>query len=313
MKKKIVTLVISIMTLTSILVGCGMEQHIDVGSNGKTDATVYYYYTDEELKSNDINLDNVTYVGKKNYKNTEYSVYESKDNKETDTKEIEDIMTKNGFYYSYQETDSSESDSIIGAINPFIVTVSFPSEITKSNGEIDASGKNVTFDMKKIYDEDEMYAYNEEYCKTKKAELKGLKCTEKLQYVKKKNYKIKGFTEISKVKVNGEDKENIEKVSLKNGKNEVEIENKAGVIKYKLLVDNQDPTVKGIKDKGTYKSKVVIKASDKYSGIKEASIDGKKITVSKIKKGYTVKGKGSHIFYIKDKAENSKVINFVIK
>ena len=70
--------------------------------------------------------------------------------------------------------------------------------------------------------------------------------------------------------------------------------------------------VKGVKNNKTYKTKVKFKVSDK-SGIKKVTLNGKKISVAKAKKGYTVKKKKSYTLKVWDKAGNVRVVKFKIK
>ena len=71
--------------------------------------------------------------------------------------------------------------------------------------------------------------------------------------------------------------------------------------------DTKKPTVKGVKNKKTYKKAVKIKFSD-VSGIKKATLNGKKI-----KSGKKVKKKGKYTLIIIDKAGNKIKIKFRIK
>jgi hypothetical protein len=83
-------------------------------------------------------------------------------------------------------------------------------------------------------------------------------------------------------------------------------------IKVKGL-DNTKPTVSGVKNKKTYTKAVTIKASDKGSGLKSATLNGKKIKVSKLKSGYKVSKAGTYTLKVTDKAGNTKTIKFTIK
>lgn len=71
--------------------------------------------------------------------------------------------------------------------------------------------------------------------------------------------------------------------------------------------DKKKPTVKGVKNKKTYKRKVKIKFSDK-SGIKKATLNGKKI-----KSGKKVSKNGKYKLIVIDKVGNKRVIKFRIK
>ncbi|MDD6070557.1 MAG: hypothetical protein PUC12_07040 [Clostridiales bacterium] len=76
--------------------------------------------------------------------------------------------------------------------------------------------------------------------------------------------------------------------------------------------DTKKPTVKGVKNNKTYKKSVKFKVSDK-SGIKKVTLNKKKIKVSKAKKGYTVKKKGTYTLKVWDKAGNVRTVKFKIK
>lgn len=73
-------------------------------------------------------------------------------------------------------------------------------------------------------------------------------------------------------------------------------------------IDKIKPTVKGVKNKKTYKKSVTIKFSDKQSGIKKAILNGKKI-----KSGKKVKKNGKYTLKVYDKAGNCATIKFTVK
>lgn len=78
---------------------------------------------------------------------------------------------------------------------------------------------------------------------------------------------------------------------------------------YKVTgIDTTKPTVKGVKNKKSYKKPVTIKFSDKSSGIKKATLNGKKI-----KSGKKVKKAGSYTLKVWDKAGNCRIVKFKIK
>jgi hypothetical protein len=73
-------------------------------------------------------------------------------------------------------------------------------------------------------------------------------------------------------------------------------------------IDTTKPTVSGVKNGKTYKKAVTIKFSDKGSGIKSATLNGKKI-----KTGKKVSANGTYKLVVTDKAGNKKTIKFTIK
>lgn len=72
--------------------------------------------------------------------------------------------------------------------------------------------------------------------------------------------------------------------------------------------DKTKPTVKGVKKNKIYKKAVIIKFSDKQSGIKKATLNGKKI-----KNGKKVKKNGKYTLKVYDKAGNCTTVKFLVK
>jgi hypothetical protein len=78
---------------------------------------------------------------------------------------------------------------------------------------------------------------------------------------------------------------------------------------YKVTgIDTTKPTVSGVQNGKTYKKAVTIKFSDKGSGIKSATLNGKKI-----KTGKKVSANGTYKLVVTDKAGNKKTVKFTIK
>ena len=73
-------------------------------------------------------------------------------------------------------------------------------------------------------------------------------------------------------------------------------------------LDKKKPVVTGVKNKKTYKKTVTIKFSDKQTGIKSATLNGKKIKNKK-----KVSKNGSYSLVVRDKAGNKTTIKFKIK
>lgn len=100
-------------------------------------------------------------------------------------------------------------------------------------------------------------------------------------------------------------------VATKNGTYTAGIETGVGLKVYRTFkvtgVDTTKPTVKGVKNGKAYKQ-VTIKFSDKGSGIKKATLNGKTI-----KTGTKVGEKGKYTLKVWDKAGNLQVITFQIK
>ena len=307
MKKKIVALTLVLMTVLGSFAGCGTENHIDVKADGTVKETSYYYYTDEDIKSGmSKNESNGKYVGKKTYNGVEYSVYKAKGN-DTD-KELVQRMKPNGFYYTYVNEVDSQSKALANSLSPCIFTVTFPNKVTETNGTISEDGKSVTFDLTKFFNADEMYAYNEDYVKTKQAELIGIDRV----YTNKKTLKIHGFSEIKGVELNGKDLGVTDTVTFHKGLNTVRITNEACTVKRFVRVDTDKPVL-NVKDKKTYKRNKVLKVKDKYSGIKEATVNGVALNKKQIKKGYKLTSIGETRIVVTDKAGNTKTVIITVK
>ena len=77
---------------------------------------------------------------------------------------------------------------------------------------------------------------------------------------------------------------------------------------FKYIIDKTGPKVHGIKDGKTYKDSVKFKFSDKLSGIKSATLDGKEI-----ENHWMCDKKGKHVLKVWDKSGNKTVVKFTIK
>jgi hypothetical protein len=75
-----------------------------------------------------------------------------------------------------------------------------------------------------------------------------------------------------------------------------------------VYADKVKPKVSGVKNGATYKKAVTVKFSDAETGVKSATLNGKKI-----KSGKKVSAKGSYTLIVTDKAGNKKTVKFKIK
>lgn len=314
--------------------GCGLTEEVVIDKNNKATVTVAYLFTEEEynaMKENatenfdDGILGTVTIDGILYYKLGE--------TEKTTAKALCDNnieISANGFYADSSikdaETnpnkennankdftmDTSELDKQLEEIRPVQLVFTFPSEITKTNGQLSEDKKTVTFiqDNKNT----EFYAYTDKFKATKKAEIEGYKTT-KINYVKAKKKKIQinslyGFKKINidKKAVSVGKKTKTKKVTLQEGKHNIELTAPTGKTNYKIYVDGTAPKVTGVANNKTYKKAVTIKFSDKVSGVKKATLNGKTIKTNK-----KVVKKGSYTLVVVDKAGNKKTVKFKIK
>jgi hypothetical protein len=96
----------------------------------------------------------------------------------------------------------------------------------------------------------------------------------------------------------------------KAGRYTITVKDKAGnKATYKLTIDKTKPTVKGVKNNGSYNKAVTIKFSDNKngSGIKKATLNGKTI-----KSGKKVSANGTYTLNVTDKAGNKTTVKFTI-
>jgi hypothetical protein len=87
-----------------------------------------------------------------------------------------------------------------------------------------------------------------------------------------------------------------------------DIEENNTVLVKNVYADKVKPKVSGVKNGATYKKAVTVKFSDAETGVKSATLNGKKI-----KSGKKVSAKGSYTLIVTDKAGNKKTVKFKIK
>jgi hypothetical protein len=78
-------------------------------------------------------------------------------------------------------------------------------------------------------------------------------------------------------------------------------------------LDSTAPTVSGVKQETKYYKAVTIKVSDKESGVNTVLLNGTKMDVSEMQKGYTINKDGVYFLTVTDKCANSKMIVFTVK
>lgn len=180
MKRKLCML-LSVVMVLCICSGCGVVQKfkIDKKGNAKTCSEVYLT-KDEEPEDgvtttiNDVEITEDNYKGKKKVNGVTYSVYAGKWEKmgaEDDDIESYITCTKTKFIMDIPASmeDESSEDSGIGAamletmskgFDFYKIKVTFPKEITKTNGKLSKDKKTVTFDLlDAIQNNVKLYAY----------------------------------------------------------------------------------------------------------------------------------------------------------
>ena len=197
----------------------------------------------------------------------------------------------------------------LSGLDAYDIRVKFPFVVAKTNGTLQADGQTVVFDILKLYQSgtERIYAMSQSAVeKEGKIEISGVK--DKKAY--KKNVKLTVSTGgvITSFKVNGKAQTEDSYTTTKDGAYKAEIETAAGTKQTVIFcVDRKKPTT-NVKNNKVYKKNLKITFQDKVSGIKKATLNGKKI-----KSGKTIKKNGTYTLKIVDKAGNVKKVKFKIQ
>ncbi len=187
--------------------------------------------------------------------------------------------------------------------------VKMPYEIEKTNGKVAADGKTVTFTVDSKFSDDAIYAYTKAPDTKNDAEKSKISVSGvKGSYIVKSKIKVTADEKIKSFKLNGKKQTKYSVKITKDGKYKVVVKTADETFKKTYIRDTKAPTVKGVSDGKTYKKTVTINFSDATSGIKSATLNGKKIS-----SGKKVKKSGTYTLVVTDKAGNKKTVKFTIK
>lgn len=187
-------------------------------------------------------------------------------------------------------------------------TITFPYTVEDTNGVLQEDGKTVVWGAEQLSGQGEsrLYATFGEQDSKKAPKFKGAKNGKYYNSVIALN--VDSDNLIDQVKVNGKkyvsdyfsisSEGSYEVVATDKNKNKSTI---------KFQIDMTKPSLKGVKDKKTYTKPVIVKFSDKGSGIKKATLNGKKIS-----SGKKITKKGSYTLKLTDRAGNIKTAQFKI-
>ena len=188
-----------------------------------------------------------------------------------------------------------------------IFSLTFPTEVKSTNGKLNKTKKKVTWNLNSYKKGLLLYA---DCNKKAPITISGVKNNNTY----KKNVVIK-FSSKDGIKSAYLNKKKIKSGNkvTKDGKYTLTITSKTGLTrKVKFVVDKTKPSIKGVKNKNTYKKTVTLKFADKTSGLKSVKVNKKKITAKKYKSGYKIKKNGKYTVSVVDKAGNTKTISFRI-
>lgn len=327
------------LVLIMLVTGCGSTADIYFDKYGNAIVTYEYYMTEKEYKENfvDYNLTVYTFDRSEITRNTPYT----KKTRGGQTYYVYTFHYKepigNGYTYlnirKYGKVPTQEL-----AINGCLIdtswkslsrkkfakdvfadlTITFKEPIVSSNGVISNKGYTVSWTRDDMINCDFLYAYSKSYLQSRvpfsfllynKKNLYTAKDTERLII-----YSIIPFKHIYDNNVDilpygkcvYKDGVYWFKYKYGLGKHNIEAENKVGSVSYKLTVDYTNPKV--FVRMNRKQTKATITYSDTGSGIKSATVNGRRIH-----SGYTIKDSGKYVLIVQDKAYHKIVEEFYVK
>lgn len=314
-----------------LLTGCSMEQKVTINADLSSVTVMDSYTTPAEEKdilkslgapdsasyAEMMKESGFTFVGTKTIDGTQYNQYTvTSNNTAQDTKDMFVELTNQKAVMDVSSQSETQSQNVSGTTSMNYsemgfcnMIITYPFKVAKTNGTLQADGYTVVFDVKQMQIQKVPRAYAisvSGLAESDKITIKGVKNNKAY----KKNVEVKVSSEgtISSFKVNGVDQMTNSFYAKKNGKYQIDIETAFGQKKsLTFFVDRKKPTT-NIKNKKTYKKTVKITFKDKISGVKKATLNGKKI-----KSGKKVKKNGNYTLKIYDKAGNVKTVKFTIK
>lgn len=188
------------------------------------------------------------------------------------------------------------------------MTIAFPYAVIDTNGVVQEDGKTVVWDGKQESQDSSprMYASFAKQDSKQAPKFDGVKSGK--SYNTAVAVKVVSDNLLDYVAVDGEKYESdYLSISEEGVYQVVAVDKNKNQKTVKFRVDMTKPQVKGIKNNKTYKRAVVVKFSDKGSGMKKATLNGKKVS-----SGVKVSKKGSYTLKVTDRAGNSKTVKFKI-
>lgn len=316
-------LTVTMLMMILMLTGCDYEQDIVINSDltSLTNANIWTTEEDEQILYTQLKLDSAyssfkefmeesgfVYKGKEQRKNEEHNYYNL--NVTKNASETKAMFTELTTEYMVYDNNGTEGDGFIASDANYyddniklITNITFPFNVAMTNGELQPDGRTVSFDMSTLH---KIYAFSA----TALNEANNIKVTgvkNNKAYKKPITITVETPNLVDYIKLNGKEVDtNIIEV-LSDGKYTLEVKSLTGAVKsYKFCIDGKKPTT-NIKNNKTYKKAVKITFKDKLSGIKKATLNGKKIKNNK-----KVSKNGKYTLKITDKAGNKKTIKFKI-
>lgn len=317
MKKKIVVAMLTVVLMLATLCGCSGDVTMNIEENGSGTLQSVIMIEKEYLKDGNITLDpeytwqDVT-VGGKAYKKGTRNITFSDVTKIKDMDTAQIAFNSNYFFMKNKTATESVNSSSEEEMKKYFkqtYTFTFPYEVKKTNGTLQADNKTVVWDNDKIYKNYNCWAVFTD------APLDSSIAAPKLTGAKNNGYYRKNITVkatsdtvIDRFVVNGKMIGTNNFTFVKEGKKIVScIDVNGKSTKITFVIDKTKPVVKGVVNGKTYTSAKQIKFSDKF-GVKSATLNGKKFS-----SGSKVSKKGTYRLVVTDKAGNQNIVKFKIK
>lgn len=337
MKKNLV-LSITLLLATLFLCSCGYEEKFTLNKSGTATMMLNVYTTAEEENlllqelakeyeysgtfADFMQLMEFVPSGQQNLNGKSHNKYYIKD--KCTKKEVSELFIVNDSkqsVYNIAVTEEAKelSDQLIAELgiptdtqvdlsnlDRYRLSIKYPFKVYKTNGSKQSDGYTVVYDLSKLK-ADRIYAVsNSKTYKNKSCKIEGVQ--NKAYYNKNKKVSLQSDGVITEFRVNGNAQEKNSFTAKKDGKYKLTIKLASQASKkLSFTIDKTKPKT-NIKNNQTYKGKVKISCSDKTSGIKKITLNGKKISNNKV-----VKKKGDYKLQITDKAGNKRTVNFKIK
>lgn len=325
--KRILEILVAVMMLV-LFAGCGVEESITIQKDFSSRISVKYYTTSQEEAAVEEALDGVayeqlmqetgcTYLGKEELEGVEHNVYQiTQKMSKADTRDSFAVLNKHQAVLGMDDLQEM-SDELLGGeefpenlnflrTSHIALKIKYPFPVYKTNGKLQSDGYTVQYSMNDVKGSGRIYAVDsKKIANIRKCTISGVK--NKGCYRKTKKVKISSEGVITSVTVNGESQPLNKYEASEDGNYKIKVKLLSGSVKNIQFVIDKTKPITNIKAK-TYRNKVKITFRDKTSGIKQATLDGKKI-----KSGTVVSQKGNHVLKIIDRAGNVRTVKFSVE
>ena len=328
MKKKCflgALLAVFVMLLCS---GCGVEESITIRKDLSSRILVKYYTTSQEEAAVAEALDGAayeqlmretgcTYAGTEELDGVSHNVYQlAQKMSKAETKESFAVLNAHQAVLGVEDVQEMSDEFAGGEEFPenlnflqkgrVMLKMKYPFPVYRTNGTLQPDGYTVQYTMEDMKAGGRIYAVDsKKIANARKCTISGVK--NKGCYRKTKKVKISSEGVITGVAVNGESYPLNEFEASQDGTYKITVKLLSGSVKnLQFIIDKTKPST-NVKAK-SYRNKVKISFQDKTSGIKQATLDGKKI-----KNGTVVSQKGNHLLKITDRAGNVRSVKFSVK